>query len=150
MNGVKCCDEQEGASEVIFQKPTAFFGGVGVFLIWVFFSCFFFEIKKKLKYGWFTMLCLIYDIYHYIYIYIIIYIIYIHHDIWYISDSFPLQVSTGKYTQPKSWEICFIQWTFLGHQAWEAASQVTLRKLLCRGKRGAWKYEFCHKKQMVE
>ena len=43
MKGVKCCNEQEGASEVIFQKPTAFFGGVGVLLIWVFFSYFFFK-----------------------------------------------------------------------------------------------------------
>ena len=31
---------------------------------------------------------------------------------------------------PKSWELCFIGQKFLGLQAWEAASQVTLRKLL--------------------
>ena len=49
MKGVKCCNEQEGASEVIFQKPTAFFGGVGVLLIWVFFSYFFFKNFKKIE-----------------------------------------------------------------------------------------------------
>ena len=29
-----------------------------------------------------------------------------------------------KYSQPKSCELCFIWWEFLGLQAWEAASQV--------------------------
>ena len=86
MNGVKCCNEQEGASEVIFQKPITFFGGVGVFLIWVFFSCFFFEIKKKIE------VWLIYNVvFDILYIYI-----------YPLSDSFSLQASTGKHTQPKS------------------------------------------------
>ena len=35
-----------------------------------------------------------------------------------------------KYAQPKSWELCFIHQIFLGLQAQEAASQVTLRELL--------------------
>ena len=35
-----------------------------------------------------------------------------------------------KYSQPKSWELCFIWQEFLGLQAWGAASQVTLRELL--------------------
>ena len=39
-------------------------------------------------------------------------------------------LSTKKYPQPKSWELCFIPWEFLGLQAQEAASQVTLRELL--------------------
>ena len=35
-----------------------------------------------------------------------------------------------KYLQPKSWELCFIWWEFLGLQAQETASQITLRELL--------------------
>ena len=42
-----------------------------------------------------------------------------------------------KNTQPKSWELCFIQGTFLGLWAWEAASQLTLRKLLRGGEERA-------------
>ena len=30
----------------------------------------------------------------------------------------------------KSWELCFIWWEVLEFQAWETASQVTLRELL--------------------
>ena len=46
-----------------------------------------------------------------------------------------LGMSAKKYTQPKSWEFCFIPWEFLGLQAQGAASQVTLRELL-RGDEG--------------
>ena len=35
-----------------------------------------------------------------------------------------------KYSQPKSWDLCFILWEFLGLQARDTASQVTLIKLL--------------------
>ena len=35
-----------------------------------------------------------------------------------------------KYSQPTSWELCFIRQEFLGLQAREAASQVTLREVL--------------------
>ena len=38
-----------------------------------------------------------------------------------------------KDAQPKSWELCFIQWEFLGLQAQETPSQVTLRELLPGG-----------------
>ena len=38
-----------------------------------------------------------------------------------------------KYSQPKSWELCFIQQEFSGLQAQEAASQVALRELLRGG-----------------
>ena len=38
------------------------------------------------------------------------------------------------YSQSKSWELCFIRWEFLGLQAQETASQVTLRELLQEGK----------------
>ena len=38
-----------------------------------------------------------------------------------------------KYSQPRSWELCFIQWEFLGLQGQEAASQVALRELLQGG-----------------
>ena len=42
-----------------------------------------------------------------------------------------LMVSTEKnYSQPKSSELCFIWWEFLGLQALAAASQVTLGELL--------------------
>ena len=41
-----------------------------------------------------------------------------------------------KYLQPKSWDLCFIQWKFGGLQAWETASQVTLRELLWGGRAG--------------
>ena len=42
-----------------------------------------------------------------------------------------LMVSTEKnYSQPKSSELCFIWWEYLGLQALMAASQVTLRELL--------------------
>ena len=37
-------------------------------------------------------------------------------------------------SQPKSWELCFIWWEFLGLQALETVSQVTLRELLLGGK----------------
>ena len=43
---------------------------------------------------------------------------------------------TKQNMQPKSWELCFIRQEFLGLQAWEAASQVTLRELLQGGKGG--------------
>ena len=46
-----------------------------------------------------------------------------------------------KYSQPKGWELCFIQWEFLGLQAQETKSQVTLRELLQGGK-------FCNKGQV--
>ena len=32
-----------------------------------------------------------------------------------------------KYSQLKSWELCFIRWEFLGLQAQETTSQVTLK-----------------------
>jgi len=35
-----------------------------------------------------------------------------------------------KISQPKLWDLCFIQREFLGLQAREAVSQVTLRELL--------------------
>ena len=35
----------------------------------------------------------------------------------------------------KCWELYFIYWTFLGLQAWETVSQVTLRKLLPGGEK---------------
>ena len=43
-------------------------------------------------------------------------------------------------SQPKIWELCFIKWKFLGLQAWERASQVTLRELLWRGRGRVWLY----------
>ena len=55
-----------------------------------------------------------------------------------------LQLSTKKYSQPKGGELDFIQWEFLGLQAWEAASQVTLRE---GGSQDI--QEFCHKGQIV-
>ena len=42
-----------------------------------------------------------------------------------------------KYAQPKSFELYFIRWTFLGLQVWEAAAQVILRKLLQGGEAGS-------------
>ena len=49
-----------------------------------------------------------------------------------------IAMSTGKKNvQPKSRELCFIWWKFLGLQAREAASQVTLRELLQGGKVGS-------------
>ena len=45
-----------------------------------------------------------------------------------------------KYSQHRSWELCFIRWEFLGLQAREAASRVTLRELLRGGEGGAWLY----------
>ena len=32
-----------------------------------------------------------------------------------------------KYSQPKSWELCFTQWEFLGLQPREGASHIALR-----------------------
>ena len=37
------------------------------------------------------------------------------------------------WTEPTSWELCFIQWTYWGPQTWKAASQVPLRELLLGG-----------------
>ena len=34
------------------------------------------------------------------------------------------------YSQPKGWELRFTQWEFLGLQAKETASEITLRELL--------------------
>ena len=39
-----------------------------------------------------------------------------------------------KKSQPKIWELCFIQWDFVGHLAWETVSQETLRSLLWGGR----------------
>ena len=44
---------------------------------------------------------------------------------------------TKKYSQPRSWELCFSWWANRGLQAQEAASQVTLRKLLLRSRGGS-------------
>ena len=41
-----------------------------------------------------------------------------------------------KYSQPKSWELCFIWREFLELQAWEVASHKILRKLLQGGSGG--------------
>ena len=43
----------------------------------------------------------------------------------FLWSHFPLSLSTEKKknSQPKSWELCFILWTFLGLQAWEIAPQ---------------------------
>ena len=61
-----------------------------------------------------------------------------------------LKLSTKKYSQPKGGELRFIQWEFLGLQAWEAASQVILRELLQRNEGGSQDIqEFCHKEQVV-
>ena len=49
-------------------------------------------------------------------------------------ECYPLK----KYSQPKSWELCFIQWEFLGLQAPETASEVIPRELL-QGAKGATK-----------
>ena len=38
-------------------------------------------------------------------------------------------IDLKKYSQPKSWELCFILWEVLGLQDLEVASQVTLREL---------------------
>ena len=48
-------------------------------------------------------------------------------------ECYPLK----KYSQPKSWELCFIQWEFLGLQARKGASQVTLKELLWGGDGGS-------------
>ena len=40
------------------------------------------------------------------------------------------------YSQPKSWELCFIRWEFLGLQTWETASPVTQRELTTPRRRG--------------
>ena len=42
-----------------------------------------------------------------------------------------------KQLQPKSWELCFIQWEFWGLQVKETASQVNLRELLWGGERSS-------------
>ena len=44
-----------------------------------------------------------------------------------------MRVILKKSPQPKSWELCFIWWEFLGLQAWETESQVILRALLQGG-----------------
>ena len=41
-----------------------------------------------------------------------------------------------KYSQPKNWGLCFTWWEFLGLQAWETASQITLKELLLGGELG--------------
>ena len=48
---------------------------------------------------------------------------YVEVDILYLREMYQLK----NYVQPKSWEICFIQWVILGLQVQETASQVTLR-----------------------
>ena len=55
-----------------------------------------------------------------------------------------------KYSQPKSWELHFIWLEFLGFQAQEKASQVTLRELLQGGEgRIQVKEKFCNKGQEI-
>ena len=55
-----------------------------------------------------------------------------------------------KYSQPKSWELCFIWWKCLGLQAWETATQVTLRELLRVDEgRSQVIQKFCNKGQVV-
>ena len=46
-----------------------------------------------------------------------------------------MMLTTKMYSQPKSWELSFIRWTYWGLQTQEAASQVTLRELLQGGER---------------
>ena len=41
-----------------------------------------------------------------------------------------------KYSQPKNWGLCFTWWEFLGLQAWETASQITVIELLPGGELG--------------
>ena len=48
-------------------------------------------------------------------------------------QNFWSQCQLKKISKPKSWELCFIWWEFLGLQAQEMAYQVTLRELLQGG-----------------
>ena len=58
-----------------------------------------------------------------------------------------LRVLSEKDAQPESWELCFIWWTFLGLQAPETASQITLRDCSEEARREARIYRsFCNKR----
>ena len=71
-----------------------------------------------------------------------------------LTEIIPLIHNCGlkKYSQPKSWEFCFIWWEFLGLQAWETASQATLREKLWGGggEERSWvRQRFFNKGQVV-
>jgi len=60
-----------------------------------------------------------------------------------------LYCKVTKYSQPKSWELSFIQQKYLGLQAQERVSQVTLRELLWGGEGRNQVVQFCSKGQVV-
>ena len=59
-----------------------------------------------------------------------------------------VSIKKKKKSQPKSGELCFLWWEFLGLQAQETASQVTLSELLQGGVR--LYIEVCNQQQVVQ
>ena len=56
-------------------------------------------------------------------------------------------VFAEKNAQSKTWELCFIQWTFLGLQTWKTASQLILRGCSEEAREEAKIYtSFCNKR----
>lgn len=63
---------------------------------------------------------------------------------------YPINCRLKKTAQHKSWDLCFIQRTFWALQAWEIASQITLRNCPQEARWGASIYKsFCNKNQVV-